>query len=114
MITIGNTIYETAFKNILQSNVTMYLNNKVWKNGSLILFKQSGYYLELTLRCSDKTIERFEVPIPFEISKTPNKILMSYKLVDLAHNDTTLLNMLKDLPTQKNKFYDSTITIEVR
>lgn len=113
MITINNTIYSSLFKNLLQSYINIHLNNKVWRSGYLILYKQSGYYIELTLKDKEKNIERFELPIPFDVLKNNDTFILSYKLSSLAQNDSTLYNLLQKLDTSRSKFYDTNLMIEV-
>ena len=112
MITLTDSEYESILKDILQCNVTFYISGKKWREGKFLLFKQSGFGIEFTIRNSKDKIEVFEVPIPFNIKKQLNNIKLSYDLIFLSNNNKELYNDLLSLGiTSKNKFFNTTMDV---
>ena len=116
MIVISDTELENALKKLLQENLRFLLNKKVWKEGRLLLFKQSGFYLEFIINSKKKPHERFEVPIPFNIEfhNSGKVVYFDYQLTSLVgKNHESLLSSFKMLkPQGKSKFFDTILRIE--
>lgn len=114
MIVITDTDLEDVLKNLLQRQLTLSLNNKTWREGKLLLFKQSGFYLEFIINSKKKSRERFEIPIPFCINTlSKNHLQFNYKLTSLSGKNDKLLRMLKEIkPLGKSKFYDNVLEVK--
>lgn len=112
------TDYElnTALRILLQQQANFCLNNKIWRNGKILLFKQSGFFIEFIIKNEKKKQERFEIPIPFgvEYNKDTQRIYFNYKLKCLTGDNIELLKLIKSLtPIGKNKFFDTTLEIQI-
>ena len=115
-MTIDNTIIEDALKSILQRKIKINLNNKQIKKGKLILFKQSNYHLELTIKREGNELKRFEIPIPFniEIHKSDGLMYFDYRFSTLSKGNKELFDIMSKLPKEGNsKFYNKILEIEV-
>ena len=115
-MTITDTNIEKALLELLQKDIRLSINNKQFRKGKLLLFKQNNYHIELTIQKNDVDIKRFEIPIPFAIEGWEGDGLMyfDYRLNTLANNDKVLYGMLKELkPDGNNKFYDKIMEIKV-
>lgn len=115
-MTIIDTKIEDVLKNLLQKDLKLNMNNKQYRKGKLLLFKQNNYHIELTIRKNDVDIKRFEIPIPFAIEEWADEgfVYFDYRLNTLADNDEAVYNRLKSLPTNgKNKFYDKILEIQI-
>jgi len=117
MIVISDTELENALKQLLQKNLRFWLNKRVWKEGKLLLFKQSGFYLELIINSKKKAKERFEIPIPYNVESWLDEdvVYFDYKLLSLSGKKQldiyTLLTKMECIG--KNKFFDTILEIEV-
>ena len=114
MIFISNTSFEESLKDLLQRKVKIHLNNRIWRSGRFLLFKQSGFYLELILKSSKR--ERFEVPLPFDIffDKKSSTMFFDYRFSTLTHGDKELLELIDQIEvTKKSRFHDTLMGIEV-
>lgn len=104
-----------CMNDILQRNVKFVINNKTIREGNLILFNLRDYYIEcLFITPADKR-KTYEIPIPFDVYKTPKGPIFDYKLRTLIKNNTDDLMCVKLLALKtgkKSKFYDNTLTIE--
>jgi len=113
---IENTIIEETLKMLLQKQVKMYIKNKCFKTGRLLLFKQNNYHLEITIRRPDNEIKKFEIPIPFDIEvwETDNLVYFDYRLTTLARGKKELEDLLSTLDRDgNNKFYNRILEIEI-
>lgn len=112
---IAETEIEETLKDLLQHNISLYVKNKLLKKGTLCLFKQNNYHIELTLKIND-VMKKFEIPIPFGIEKwkKDNLIYFDYRFAALAKDKPELLSLLKKLPRDgKSRFYDTILEIIV-
>jgi len=115
-MTIDDTEIEDVLKGLLQKTLKLSINNKQYRKGKLLLFKQNNYHIEFTVRKNDVDIKRFEIPIPFSIEKWEDDglIYFDYRLLTLSNKDEALLKMLKTLPVEgNNKFYDQILEIQI-
>ena len=115
-MTINDTEIEFVLKDLLQKDLKLSINNKQYRKGKLLLFKQNNYHIELTVRKNETDIKRFEIPIPFAIEKWNDDglVYFDYRLLTLAKNNDTIYKMLKNLPTEgNNKFYNKILEIQV-
>ena len=115
MIIITDTELEAVLKRNLQKNLVFRINNKKWKAGRFLLFKQSGFYIEFILQNSNKERERFEIPIPFEFEYDKQDLVFNYTLTSLVGDSRLdLVNILRKMKVQgRNKFFDNTLRIMV-
>ena len=114
MIFISDTPIEEPLKKLLQQKVKIHLNNKVWRAGRLILFKQSGFYLEFTMKSNKR--ERFEVPIPYDIIFDEKNLVMyfDYRFSTLVYDDKESLKLIESITKEKrSRFYDTMMEIEI-
>ena len=115
-MTIIDTELERVLKSLLQKDLKLTINNKNFRKGKLLLFKQNNYHIELTIRKTDIDIKRFEVPIPFAIENWNDDglVYFDYRLATLAHKDKKFLEMIRRLPVRgENKFYDTILEIQI-
>jgi len=103
-MTITDTYIEETLMELLQKDLKLYINNKQYRKGKLLLFKQNNYHIELTVKKNDVDIKRFEVPIPFAIEKWEEDglVYFDYRLSTLSKNDLIIREMLEQLPTEGN------------
>lgn len=113
MITITDTDLEVALKSLLQRNVTLVIGRKKWKTGKIILFKQNGFFVKFIIKKDGKT-ERFEIPVPFDVKRDKNRILLSYQLKYLARCKKDALEKMKTMVQDcKSKYCDSVLEITI-
>lgn len=115
-MTINGTEIEEVLIGLLQKDLKLSINNKQYRKGKLLLFKQNNYHLELTVRKNDTDMKRFEIPIPFGIEKweADGLVYFDYRLSTLSKNDKVVGEMLKKLPTEgNNKFYNKILEIQI-
>jgi hypothetical protein len=103
---------EDFFKTFLQRNVVFSIDNKIVKEGNLILYKQTDYYLNLYLKTNNQEQKKFEIPYPFSIEKYKNYYILNYTLSSISKGDSELYYRLMSLNYKKNsRFFDTKILI---
>jgi hypothetical protein len=115
-MTINDTEIEEVLMELLQKDLRLSINNKQYRKGKLLLFKQNNYHLELTVIKNDTDMKRFEIPIPFGIEKWKGDglVYFDYRLSTLSKNDKVVGEILKNLPTEgNNKFYNKILEIQI-
>ena len=107
MISITDTELETTLKNLLQRKIDFVIHKKQWRSGRLLLFKQNGFFIELTIKNNKEKIERFEIPIPFDVIKKTDFVKFSYELASLVCNNDDIINELKKIePNCRSKYFN--------
>jgi len=113
-IVISNTELEESLKPLLQCNIKLMLGNKVWRTGKLVLFNQRTFNIEFNILNKKDKIERFEIPIPFEVYiKYPNIVLFDYSLKKMGIDEDVVGKIMKEMKfDKKSKFYNTVLKIE--
>lgn len=115
MIVIADTDLEEVLKGILQERVDFIIDDKKWRSGKVLIFKQSGFFIEFLIETDIKQ-ERFEVPIPFntDIEIKNNQVIFDYTIRTFAHQNKEILDLISKLDIHgKSKFYDTKMIIKI-
>jgi hypothetical protein len=80
----------------LQYPITFTLGSKTIKQGKLLIFKQTHYYIQITILNLKNQKETFEIPIPFKIEEYVHEGLayFDYRVKALTGRNETLENQL--------------------
>jgi len=115
-MTITKTLLEEVCKSLLQKRVTLELNNKIFKQGKIILFYQKNFYLTFLMDTAKKEREKIEIPIPYdvELHEEDDLIYFDYRLKTLAKHAPEVENYLKvySCKNNANKFWNTILTID--
>lgn len=114
-MTFNNTALEETLKNLLQKKISFEIDKKIFKTGKVILFSQHYFFISFIMNTAKKKQEKTEIPIPFniEVHKDDNLIYFDYRVATLAHNNKDALTALQNIPSQKNKFLNKILTINI-
>ena len=101
---------ESKFNYFLQRDVVFSMDNKIIKEGKLILFSQKDYYLIFHLKNSNGDNKKYELPYPFNIDREKNYLTFDYKIESISKNDSELYYRLLSLnKNQVSRFYNNKI-----
>ena len=109
------TDLQRCMKTILQRDVKFVINNKILREGKLILFNLKDYYIECVFIVKDNKQKLYEIPAPFKIRTTDNTIEFDYTTRTITRNHLSngvAIKMLVHDLGKKSKFYDNVLTIE--
>ncbi len=100
--------------NILQKKISIICNNKIIRQGRLLLLSQKDFYITFTISIKGQT-KKYEVPYPFFIEVEPDKITLDYRIDTICsgnekHRSDVEMVSKKFTP---NKFFDNTIEINL-
>lgn len=122
MISVASTYLETLpgedfLTKHLQTPIKFTLGQKVIKQGRLILFKRTHYYIQITVQTSKATKESFEVPIPFKTEEHVNENLMyfDYRLSSLVGYSEDLLDKVQKIKFKNinpSQYYNRILEIQ--
>lgn len=110
MISITDTELEATLKELLQQNLQFTINEKAWKTGKFLFFKQNIFHIELHLQ--NKKREKIDIPFPFDIIKSDGSIIFSYKLKSLIWDGKIVSRVLETTET-KNKYFNNHLEIKI-
>jgi len=106
---------EDFFVPFFQKNIYIILENKVLRQGKLLLFCIKDFYLNFTLLTNDNT-KVFELPYPFDTyieSLTSNTLILDYKyntfIKDQQEIDFTARPLLSK--SKHMKYFDNTVKV---
>jgi len=105
---------EKDMASIFQKDLKFKINNKILKEGKLILFSFKEFYLHFKLHVTGNTYKYIELPYPYYYKITPSSIMFDYTNNSLSKNNTDIDVLIKLLKRAKHsKFYDNTLIIEI-
>ena len=113
----GNYPGEMFFTRSLQNKLVFNLGKKTVKQGRLIIFKQSHFYIQLTLLNNKNIKEILEIPIPFftEEYTHENLVYFDYRFKALAGNDNNINQRLQKAViknTTPSQYYNKILEIK--
>ena len=114
-MTIYGTDLEKACKFLLQKEITLELNNKVYKKGKLLLFYQKNFYITFVMDTAKKLKDKIEIPIPYNIEmyEDENLLYFDYRIKSLSKYAPQIETNLIVYPKKitGNKFWNSILSI---
>lgn len=108
-------IVEPHLKNLLQRTVRFRINNKVVREGKLMLYHIKDFYLSFTLQTEKHAGKIYEIPCPYMITSQGSTLYFHYNnnlIYKKDHKTKLLINSLHKGVGKKSKFFDNTILIE--
>jgi len=103
---------ENDLKDIFQKNIKFVLNEKVLKEGRLILFSFKEFYLHFKLQTENNSYKNFEIPCPFSYTVKNNCLEFDYKNSTFTKNDKDIEFLVKLVKKNKtSKYYNNTLII---
>ena len=122
MISVASTYLETLpgeefLTKHLQNTVKFVLGQKVIKQGRLIIFKRTHYYIQITVQTSKAAKESFEIPIPFKTEEYVNEnlIYFDYRLSSLVGLNEELLDKTQNVKIKNinpSQYYNKILEIQ--
>ena len=111
-------VTEKNFLPFFQKNIAITLDNKILRQGKLLLFNIKDLYIYFTLLCSNGT-KIFELPYPFDTymeNVSSNVLILDYKIKTFTTTSVVSaffkLEKVVCFKAQKTmKYYDSKIKI---
>lgn len=83
----------------LQKQVRFSINEKIIKQGRLLLFKRTHYYIQISLQTLKSNRENFEIPFPFQIEKHDQDGILYYDYRISTLKLTTPFSLEKKKPS---------------
>ena len=94
---------EQVLKDTLQNNVQFIPNGKIIREGTMVIYTVKDYYITFNFINTKGQEKHYEVPVPFDIVKNKNEIVMSYEVHHATKNDFNCNWLVKQLVTKLKK-----------
>lgn len=107
---------EETLKLILQKDLKFVINDKVVREGTLILFNIKDYYISFNIRTKKDIVKVYEIPVPFRTEMNTNSVIFDYTINNIIKGDPVrryLINSLYKNIGKKSKLFDNKLTIEL-
>jgi hypothetical protein len=106
---------ENKFLPFFQKNISIVLENKILRQGKLLLFCIKDFYLNFTIQFNNTT-KIFELPYPFNTyleSLTSTTLILDYQYKTFTQNQLNIDEFAKPLLTKNKhlKYFDNVIKI---
>tara|TARA_R110000751_G_C13456373_1_gene444808 strand:- start:123 stop:476 length:354 start_codon:yes stop_codon:yes gene_type:complete len=105
---------ETALKEFLQQKVQFVLNDKVIREGKLMLFNIKDFYISFIIFTKKRQNKTYELPVPFRVIPTNETLVFDYRLKNIHHNDfmqKLYITQIYSKVNKKSKLYDNVLVI---
>jgi hypothetical protein len=108
---------DKIIEGLFQKHIRLYFNNKIFRDGKLILFKHGYFVYEFILQQNgNKKNKKIEIPYPFSVENCldKNKLYFDYRLNSFANQNKIIYNLLKKTTKRcYSNFYDKVLEIRV-
>ena len=104
--------FEYKLNSLLQRNITIKLNDKVLKEGKVVLLSIKNYYLIFSLSQNVKSsrLSTYELPLPFLYECVSDSFVLSYKIKHFHQDDNEIKVPLSIIGKAKpHKIYDKEV-----
>ena len=112
---MNNVEIEPHLKDILQRNVKFVVNDKVLREGKVIIFYIKDFYISFTLLTKKDQTKTYDIPLPYHVSSSHNCLIFDYSLYKIHRNIPALKRLIENVSKsvgKKSKLYDNIMTIE--
>jgi hypothetical protein len=106
---------ENHIKDLLLTEVTFTVENKIIKKGKLILFSVKDFFCVFTLVNIEKSNRHvvYELPYPFSIAATDKSIIFDYTLNSFCLN-TNIKQATEAVNTKRtSKFFNKKVVVSI-
>ena len=102
------------FTDILQKEVTITCNNKILRQGKILLVSQKDFYITLTMLIKGNQ-KKYDIPYPFKIKKTKGLITFDYTIDTLCKENSSKTDLVNTIKKRFSpvKFFDNNILIQL-
>lgn len=69
---------EQFFLDCLQKQISFSINNKVIRQGKLLLFRRNHFFIQLALQTTKTSKENFDIPMPFNVDQYDEEGLLYF------------------------------------
>lgn len=105
---------EETFKNLLQKNIILRLDQQVYKRGKLLLYSHGSYNLLCTMQPMTKPkIEVLKIPLPFAFYIEKQSIVFDYRIDQFLNTELLASYYKKVKKPNLSKFYDKRLYWEI-
>jgi hypothetical protein len=108
------TEIEQSIKPFLLKDLTFTVDNKVLKNGKLILFCIKDFFCVFTLTTSDRGSKRYiyEIPYPFTLNKTVSSLEFDYTLNGFCLDNLKIADSIKKVNVNRtSKIFNKKVIV---
>lgn len=106
---------EQILKATLQNNVQFVLNDKIVRQGKIILFTVKDYYISFNFITPENLQKNYEIPIPFSIHKRNGNIFLDYNLHHVTKKEFSNEFLVKQISSKidkKTKFLNNILVVK--
>ena len=102
-------------KTLLQREVQFIVNDKVLREGKLIVFNIKDFYISFIIHTKKDQTKTYDIPLPYRLSKQPGNIILDYNLKNVHYDKPGLQRLIESVSKsvgKKSKLYDTCLTIK--
>ena len=103
-----------ALSNILQKDIVIRCNNKIIRQGTLLLLQPKDFYITFTIKIKN-ILKKYELPYPFSIKVEDDQLLFDYRVSTLSINHDAIAPKITEIKgeSNSNKLLDQVVSIEL-
>ena len=102
---------------MLQRDVQFSVNDKVIKEGKIMIFNVKDFYISFVLTTKKSQNKTYEIPLPFDIRQQDTTLFLDYTLDKIHRNSSVtkrLISCISKSIGKKSKFFDNVMVIRVK
>lgn len=103
--------YSEILNDILQQNIMIHCNDKVIRQGRLMLITYKDYYITFIIKTKNG-MKKYELPYPFRIEEKKRELVLDYKIATLARSQNRVSTISSIERLGNSKLYNNFISIK--
>ena len=109
------TYIDDHLKNLLQRDVQFVVNDKILREGKLIVFNIKDFYISFIIHTKKNLTKTYDIPLPYGVVVTQNTVILDYTLRNVHYNKPSIKRLIETICKtigKKSKLYDTCLTIK--
>lgn len=103
--------YSKILDGILQENISICCNDKIIRQGKLMLITYKDYYITFIIK-NKNGLKKYELPFPFHMEPKKREIVLDYKIATLARSDNRISTISSVARRGNSKLYNNYVSIK--
>ena len=103
------------FKDLLQRDIQFVLNDKILREGKLIVFNIKDFYVSFVIHTKKNQTKTYDIPLPYGVFTNQTDVVLDYTLKHVHYNKPSIGRLIEDIGKsvgKKSKLYDTYLTIK--
>lgn len=107
--------FENILKKLLLKKIQIVVNQKLFKEGQLILFQQHHFFFQLHIKNTRKNkIEIVKIPFPFEFLFKNDQLVCDYRISTFSQQNMEIEKLIRSMKFKTvSRYFDNIVFMKI-